>query len=123
MSPYITTKHFQRSLGRRNTREQTMRLTVNLNVLFSILAALAILGYAFLLNILVTRSYHLTQLEQRLSALAQVHEKLQRDLTDLRSSESLSAHLLSLGLVAATHQLAYPEANTAVALSSPSAVE
>ena len=99
MSPYITTKHASRYNTRHNATEVSARVFFSLNVTGIILAIIAVLGYLVMLNILVSQSYTLKALGERLSAVREIQEKLDRDVASLQSSQTLSLQVASLGLV------------------------
>ena len=116
MSPYITTKHKYLHEASHNRPRESVRFLISLNVTSLAFVLAAILGYLWLLNLLVSHSYTVKHLGERLTALQETGEKLTRDITVLRSLESLSANVAPLGLVAA-EKISYPKSQSAVARS------
>ncbi len=116
MSPFITTKHNATNESRHNRPQESVRLLVSLNVAVIAFALIAALVYVWLLNLVVSDSYLLKNLEQRLGVLQETEEGLHRDISVLRSPETLSLRVSALGLVA-SESMSYPSAPTAVARS------
>ena len=114
MSPFITTQHKNKDAARENVLTGSAWLLSWTNGLLLILAGAAIVAYLVLLNLLVSRGYTVKNLEQHLGTLLENQDKLDRELTQLRSSEALALQIPSLGLVEAGN-LAYPKPPLAVA--------
>lgn len=117
MSPYITTKHKYLRDPRYNKPRESVHLLVSFNLASLALALAAAFAYLWLLNVLVSRGYVLKALDERLALLHETGEKLNRDVTALRSLESLSLYADPLGLVAAG-SIPYAKPPSAVAQSS-----
>ncbi|MDO8557786.1 MAG: hypothetical protein Q7S09_01165 [bacterium] len=101
---------------RHNKPQESVHLLVSLNAVSITLAIVSALSYLWLLNLLVSHSYVLKDLGQRLEALHETEEKLNRDVASLRSFEDLSFRISSLGLVA-SENISYPKSPSAVAQS------
>lgn len=91
-------------------------LLTKLNVLLLLLAVALSLVYVGLINSNTLKAYAMHDLEKRLATLKEMNEKMEIDLSELQSVDTIKIAAREMGLVA-TDKIEYIKADTGVALN------